>query len=55
MTSLVIIEHDNKNITNNTKATISAAKKLNLEIWAIVIGFKCSSVIQEVKKYRDIN
>ena len=54
MTSLVIIEHDNKNITNNTKATISAAKKLNLEIWAIVIGFKCSSVIQEVKKYRDI-
>ena len=39
MTSLVIIEHDNKNITNNTKTTISAAKKLNSKIY-ILFKFK---------------
>ena len=54
MTSLVIIEHDNKSIYNNAKTTISAAKKLNSEIWAIVIGFDCITVIEEVKKYRDV-
>ncbi len=55
MTSLVIIEHDNKSIANNTKTTISAAKKLNTKIWAIVIGYNCPTVINEIKKYRDID
>ena len=55
MTSLVIIEHDNKSIINNAKTTISAAKKLNSKIWAIVIGYNCSTVIDEIKRYKDID
>ena len=55
MTSLVIIEHDNKSISNNAKTTISAAKKLNSKIWAIVIGYNCSSVIDEIKRFKDID
>ena len=54
MTSLVIIEHDNNSIHSNAKTTISAAKKLNSEIWAIIIGFDCNTVIEEVKKFSDI-
>ncbi len=54
MTSLVIVEHDNQKLSNSTKNTISAAKKLNFEIWVMVIGHECSNVVQEVKKFSDV-
>lgn len=54
MTSLVIVEHDNTNIAPVTKNVISAAKKFNVGIWAIVIGHNCLAVVEEIKSFSAI-
>ncbi|OUT99082.1 MAG: electron transfer flavoprotein subunit alpha [Betaproteobacteria bacterium TMED41] len=54
MTSLVVVEHNNKEIASATKSTLAAAQKLNLEIWAIVIGFDCLGVAEQAQGFQCI-
>ena len=54
MTVLVLIEHDNKDIKASSLNTITAAKKINKSVHAIVFGDNCSNVASQVSKIEDI-
>ena len=47
---LVLIEHDNKNIKASSLNTITAAKKIDKSVHAIILGENCSSVADQVSK-----
>ncbi len=49
MKSLVIVEHDNKNIKGSTFNTIAAASELSAEITLLVAGFEIDTVINEAQ------
>ena len=49
MKTLVIVEHDNKNIKGSTYNTISAASELSAEITLLVAGFEIDTVINEAQ------
>ena len=49
MKTLVIVEHDNKNIKGSTYNTISAASELSAEITLLVAGFEIDTVIKEAQ------
>lgn len=50
MTTLVIADHDNKNIKDSTLNTITAAKAFNSDIHILVAGLNCSSVSEAASK-----
>ena len=49
MKTLVIVEHDNKNIKGSTYNTIAAASELPAEITLLVAGFGIDTVIKEAQ------
>ena len=47
MSVLVLIEHDNKNIKSSSLNTITAAKKIDKSVHAVVLGENCSNVAEQ--------
>lgn len=54
MSVLVLIEHDNKIVKASSLNTITAAKKIDQKVHAIVIGANCKKVSEEVSKFDGI-
>ncbi|PPR48309.1 MAG: Electron transfer flavoprotein subunit alpha [Alphaproteobacteria bacterium MarineAlpha6_Bin1] len=54
MSVLVLIEHDNKIVKASSLNTITAAKKIDQKVHAIVIGENCKKVSEEVSKFDGI-
>ena len=54
MSVLVLIEHDNQNIKASSLNTISAAKKIDKSVHAIVLGENCSKVAEQISKCEGI-
>ena len=54
MSVLVLIEHDNQNIKTSSLNTITAAKKINKSVHAIVLGENCLKVADQVSKCEGI-
>ena len=54
MSVLVLIEHDNKVVKASSLNTITAAKKIDQKVHAIVIGKNCKKVSEEVSKFDGI-
>ena len=54
MSVLVLIEHDNQNVKGSTLNTITAAKKIDKSVHAIVLGENCSKVAEQVSKCEGI-
>ena len=54
MSVLVLIEHDNKVVKASSLNTVTAAKKINQKVHAIVIGENCKKVSEEVSKFDGI-
>ena len=54
MSVLVLIEHDNQNIKASSLNTITAAKKIDKSVHAIVLGENCSKVAEQVSKCEGI-
>ena len=50
MKSLVIIEHDGKNIKQTSLSTITAAGKISKKVEVIVLGYNISEVLENLKK-----
>jgi electron transfer flavoprotein alpha subunit len=55
MTVLVISEHDNNCLHHATFTTITAAKKLNSRVNAIVIGNQCQEVVNQIAKVNGVD
>jgi electron transfer flavoprotein alpha subunit len=53
MKTLVLVEHDNKNMKDATLAVVTAASQLG-EVHALVIGSGCASVAEQVAKVAGI-
>jgi len=54
MSILVLIEHDNENVKTSSLNTITAAKKIDKKVHAIVIGENCKKISEEVSKFDGI-
>ena len=54
MSVLVLIEHDNQNIKASSLNTITAAKKIDKSVHAIVLGENCSKVGEQISKCEGI-
>ena len=54
MSTLVVVEHNNKEVKSVTYNCIAAALKINTEIDLIVIGNQCEKVATEVSKIKNI-
>ena len=54
MSVLVLIEHDNQNIKASSLNTITAAKKIDKSVHAIVLGENCSKVAEQISKCEGI-
>jgi electron transfer flavoprotein alpha subunit len=54
MNVLVIVEHDNKNLSHATLTTLQAALQLAEEVSALVVGFGCHQVAEEVANYKGV-
>ena len=54
MSVLVLIEHDNKNIKSSSLNTITAAKKIDKSVHAVVLGENCSNVAEQLSKCEDL-
>ena len=54
MSVLVLIEHDNQNIKASSLNTITAAKKIDKSVHAIVLGENCLKVADQVSKCEGI-
>tara|TARA_B100000029_G_scaffold128913_1_gene122482 strand:- start:5521 stop:6465 length:945 start_codon:yes stop_codon:yes gene_type:complete len=54
MSVLVLIEHDNQKIKSSSLNTITAAKKIDKSVHAIILGENCSKVAEEISKCEDI-
>ena len=54
MSVLVLIEHDNQNIKTSSLNTITAAKKIDKSVHAIVLGENCSKVAEQVSECEGI-
>ncbi len=50
MTTLLLIEHDNKKLALSNYHLLTAASKLTEEIDVIIIGYQCESVVKEAQK-----
>ena len=50
MTILVVIEHDNNTIKQSSLSTISAAKKIEDNVEAIILGKDMNSAVNDLKK-----
>ena len=50
MSVLVLVEHDNQNLKTSSLNTITAAKKIDKSVHAIVLGENCSKVAEEISK-----
>ncbi len=55
MTSLILAEHDNKNIKSPTLNTIEAAKKFEEDIHVLIIGSNCKSVADGASKIEGVS
>ncbi|MCG7490801.1 FAD-binding protein [Vibrio sp. Of14-4] len=53
--TLVIVEHDNQDLSSDTLKTISAATALNQSISAIVVGCDCQNVVDAVARVEGIS
>ena len=51
MSVLVLIEHDNKNVKASSLNTITAAKKIDKNVDAIIIGENCKKISEAVSKF----
>ena len=54
MSILVLIEHDNENVKTSSLNTITAAKKIDKKVHAIIIGENCKKISEEVSKFDGI-
>ena len=54
MSVLVLIEHDNQNIKASSLNTITAAKKIDKSVHAIILGENCLKVADQVSKCEGI-
>ena len=54
MSTLVIAEHNNKEIKPATLNTISAASQLNNKVEILIIGHECDSIAKELSNYKNI-
>ena len=54
MSVLVLIEHDNQNVKGSSLNTITAAKKIDKSVHAIVLGENCSKVADQISKCEGI-
>ena len=54
MSVLVLIEHDNQSLKLSSLNTITAAKKIDKSVHAIILGENCSKVAEELSKCQDI-
>ena len=54
MSVLVVIEHDNQNVKGSSLNTITAAKKIDKSVHAIVLGEYCSKVTDQISKCEGI-
>ena len=54
MKSLVIIEHDGKNIKQTSLSTITAAGQISKDVEAFVLGSNISGVLENLKKYEAV-
>ena len=54
MSVLVLIEQDNQNIKASSLNTITAAKKIDKSVHAIVLGENCSKVAEQISKCEGI-
>ena len=50
MKSLVIIEHDGKNIKQTSLSTITAASQISKDVEVLVLGSNISGVLENLKK-----
>lgn len=50
MNTLVIVEHDNHHLKPATRHALAAASQLNLPVTALVAGYQCGTVAEEVAK-----
>ncbi|MBL42695.1 MAG: electron transfer flavoprotein subunit alpha [Rhodospirillaceae bacterium] len=55
MTSLILAEHDNKNIKAPTLNTIEAAKKFEEDIHVVIIGSNCKSAADGASKIEGVS
>jgi len=54
MSVLVLIEHNNQNLKASSLNTITAAKKIDKSVHAVILGENCSKVAGEVSKCQDV-
>lgn len=54
MSVLVIVEHDQENVSQATLAILTAAKAFSEPIHMIVMGESCDKVAQEISTYEDV-
>ncbi|CAG2168589.1 unnamed protein product, partial [Oppiella nova] len=52
--TLVIVDHNNSNLSKVTLNTISAAKQIGPDVSCLVFGTKVSEVVQSLSKVKDI-
>lgn len=55
MAILVLIEHDQKNVSSATLSTLSAAKEFSQPIHALVMGKECQKVIDELSTIQGVD
>lgn len=55
MSTLVLVEHDNKSIHSSTRNTLMAAQALGEKIVLLVIGFNCQSVAEKAAKMAGVS
>lgn len=54
MTTLVIAEHDNQTLKQDTAKVITAASQLGADVHLLVAGFDCQQVIEDARKLEGI-
>ncbi|NNM60116.1 MAG: electron transfer flavoprotein subunit alpha/FixB family protein [Legionellales bacterium] len=55
MHTLVIAEHDNKQLKSATRHTLKAASSLNLPVIVLIAGYQCEAVANEVAKCEGVS
>ena len=55
MSTLILVEHDNKNIHSGTRNTIKAGVELGGEITLLVAGYQCKTVAEQAAQLAGVN
>ncbi|PHQ79210.1 MAG: electron transfer flavoprotein subunit alpha, partial [Coxiella sp. (in: Bacteria)] len=55
MTTLIIVEHNNQKVRATTLAVLAAATQIEGTISALVMGYNCQPVVDELKQYGQID